>query len=95
MTSLQHGEGPRFESEWLYFLCLAAVSLASYGEVAERSKALRQGRNLFGGVGSNPTLVTLLEAMLPWGNKLQGSIAFKIFRHRELNPGLLGESQVF
>ena len=28
------------------------------GEVAERSKALRQGRNLFGGVGSNPTLVT-------------------------------------
>ncbi len=25
------------------------------GEVAERSKALRQGRNLFGGVGSNPT----------------------------------------
>ena len=29
------------------------------GEVAERSKALRQGRNLFGGVGSNPTLVTL------------------------------------
>ena len=30
----------------------------SRGEVAERSKALRQGRNLFGGVGSNPTLVT-------------------------------------
>ena len=30
------------------------------GEVAERSKALRQGRNLFGGVGSNPTLVTVL-----------------------------------
>ena len=26
--------------------------------MAERSKALRQGRNLFGGVGSNPTLVT-------------------------------------
>ena len=31
------------------------------GEVAERSKALRQGRNLFGGVGSNPTLVTPLR----------------------------------
>ena len=27
--------------------------------MAERSKALRQGRNLFGGVGSNPTLVTV------------------------------------
>ena len=52
MTSLQHGEGPRFESEWLY-------SFVGGGEVAERSKALRQGRNLFGGVGSNPTLVTL------------------------------------
>ena len=31
------------------------------GEVAERSKALRQGRNLFGGVGSNPTLVTFCK----------------------------------
>ena len=30
--------------------------------MAERSKALRQGRNLFGGVGSNPTLVTLFLA---------------------------------
>ena len=34
------------------------VRASSCGEVAERSKALRQGRNLFGGVGSNPTLVT-------------------------------------
>ncbi len=34
------------------------------GEVAERSKALRQGRNLFGGVGSNPTLVTAPFSML-------------------------------
>ena len=32
------------------------------GEVAERSKALRQGRNLFGGVGSNPTLVNFQSA---------------------------------
>ncbi len=48
MTSLQHGEGPRFESEWVYFACRVC------GEVAERSKALRQGRNLFGGAGSNP-----------------------------------------
>ena len=30
------------------------------GEVAERSKALRSGRSLFGGVGSNPTL-TIFE----------------------------------
>ena len=37
------------------------------GEVAERSKALRQGRNLFGGVGSNPTLVTLaVDRMAEW-----------------------------
>jgi hypothetical protein len=28
------------------------------GEVAEWSKALRSGRSLFGGVGSNPTLTT-------------------------------------
>ena len=28
------------------------------GEVAEWSKALRPGRSLFGGVGSNPTLTT-------------------------------------
>ena len=42
----------------------AAVS----GEVAERSKALRQGRNLFGGVGSNPTLVTFsaCDRMAEW-----------------------------
>ena len=33
--------------------------------MAERSKALRQGRNLFGGVGSNPTLVTLFCGSLP------------------------------
>ena len=32
--------------------------------MAERSKALRQGRNLFGGVGSNPTLVTLFHAAI-------------------------------
>ena len=36
------------------------------GEVAERSKALRQGRNLFGGVGSNPTLVTVLLVGWLW-----------------------------
>ena len=38
------------------------------GEVAERSKALRQGRNLFGGVGSNPTLVTFptCDRMAEW-----------------------------
>ena len=38
------------------------------GEVAERSKALRQGRNLFGGVGSNPTLVTFSgdDRMAEW-----------------------------
>ena len=29
-----------------------------HGEVAEWSKALRSGRSLFGGVGSNPTLTT-------------------------------------
>ena len=44
--------------------CLSSISMIvrllhpARGEVAERSKALRQGRNLFGGVGSNPTLVT-------------------------------------
>ena len=57
MTSLQHGEGPRFESGWLY---ISEGPVALCGEVAERSKALRQGRNLFGGVGSNPTLVTII-----------------------------------
>ena len=31
--------------------------------MAERSKALRQGRNLFGGVGSNPTLVTFVSVI--------------------------------
>ena len=40
------------------------------GEVAERSKALRQGRNLFGGVGSNPTLVTF-AAWTGWPSGLR------------------------
>ena len=31
------------------------------GEVAEWSKALRQGRNLLGGVGSNPTLTIFVK----------------------------------
>ena len=31
-----------------------------HGEVAEWSKALRSGRSLFGGVGSNPTLTSFL-----------------------------------
>ena len=43
------------------------------GEGAERSKALRQGRNLFGGVGSNPTLVTIfrLLALTGWPSGLR------------------------
>ena len=43
-------------------LFAGAAAQHHHGEVAERSKALRQGRNLFGGVGSNPTLVMLLQA---------------------------------
>ena len=38
--------GPGFDSRRLHHV----------GEVAEWSKALRSGRSLFGGVGSNPTL---------------------------------------
>ena len=33
------------------------------GEVAEWSKALRSGRSLFGGVGSNPTLTKLCSSV--------------------------------
>eukprot|EP00661_Eupelagonemidae_sp_cell13_P019837 gene19838-biopygen2526 len=40
-----------------FIYILGSAATAAGGEVAERSKALRQGRNLFGGVGSNPTLV--------------------------------------
>ena len=57
------------------------------GEVAEWSKALRSGRSLFGGVGSNPTLTNISQTA-PRQQQ-------KGFRHRELNPGLLGEGQVF
>ena len=47
---------------------MGEVSAGQRGEVAERSKALRQGRNLFGGVGSNPTLVTfsVCDRMAEW-----------------------------
>ena len=37
------------------------VSFCGQGEVAEWSKALRPGRSLFGGVGSNPTLTIFVE----------------------------------
>ena len=40
------------------------------GEVAEWSKALRSGRSLFGGVGSNPTLTTFLLSQ-PGDQKLE------------------------
>ncbi|KAI9341768.1 hypothetical protein DFJ73DRAFT_762315 [Zopfochytrium polystomum] len=48
---------------WLLAGCLLAaelltVQLEGTGQMAERSKALRSGRSLERGVGSNPTLLT-------------------------------------
>ena len=43
------------------------------GEVAEWSKALRPGRSLFGGVGSNPTLTTFCVTLVEKKRPLAGS----------------------
>ena len=37
---------------------VVSASSSRFGEMAERSKAPRSGRGLFGGVGSNPTLIS-------------------------------------
>ena len=51
-----------FEGCWGEVTCpIASVHFSLHGEVAEWSKALRSGRSLFGGVGSNPTL-TIFDA---------------------------------
>ena len=62
------GPGPALAPGQLLFIPTRISFPFLCGEVAERSKALRQGRNLFGGVGSNPTLVTFAvgDRMAEW-----------------------------
>ncbi len=43
------------------------------GEVAEWSKALRSGRSLFGGVGSNPTLTSIFQQQIAHQRGLRGA----------------------
>ena len=56
----------------------SALAVPCSGEVAEWSKALRSGRSLFGGVGSNPSLTNISK---PWP---LSSVA----EHRSRKPGV-------
>ncbi len=63
--------------------------------MAERSKALRQGRNLFGGVGSNPTLVTplaFLAARTGWPSGLRRQTQVLVSSEARVRTPLLSHS---
>ena len=53
---LSHAERALYHLSYTPMVCTSQHRSHVHGEVAEWSKALRSGRSLFGGVGSNPTL---------------------------------------